>query len=340
MPLANPISKETFDEFENMILVEGDPDNPKTQALQDKLDALSSASRGFIKFLEKDRLRQEGEKLRLKEKAEKLRDENHELQERITHLDRQIRYGGYKRTQAADDKLAKWQAAIDRNKLEINRLVKEASQGVHGFDGMVMQAIREAPSNLVPVEHDPISSSAAGAVEFNKLIGQIDAKRAQKFAFANAPAALDEKFPRSDALIDKIADKGKPNVAPLDRRFRKKFDSPYVLEPSTADVAFKLDYYSGAEHGRPIIDMQALFFWLHRDALKAAVRAEIEAHHNAETAVTNAERNAAMAKLDDEMSTLYYEAGAYARHAASQGVAVRFPYGFPALAMVGLKTAT
>jgi len=111
-------------------------------------------------------------------------------------------------------------------------------------------------------------------------------------------------FPLADALasaeraIDRLADKGRVGFGPCYARILG-----ISGRPEGPDLRLPVAFAS-ASGGTTIFDGPAMLAWMFRDQLKAAARAEIEARHKPERALTNVERIQKLDALKAELMDL------------------------------------
>lgn len=163
------------------------------------------------------------------------------------------------------------------------------------------------------------------------LLDAIEARRrrvrelnADQERFEAVPLPSSEAKARARAQIDELAARGAPKVTTLVERRGTEFVFPQT-HSHNRDGSFMS------------IDVQAVLAWLHRDALIAAVEAEIDAIADDENAMTDRQRAEKLAEIAADLLATEHEEARLIEAAAAEGVIISPRKDIAPAAVLGVK---
>jgi hypothetical protein len=226
-------------------------------------------------------------------------------------------------------------ASLDAAKDEIRRLQQEQQaivrpniEALEDWIARLDHSAKFVPARVPPVK---ISKSETVAGALGKVLG--DQKRIEALIakIQDAPRTTEEAKQGLRAQIEALAARGRPDVMPL-------FDGDLVNWPRLQVIGggAGLHQYSVVSE---VADTEAVFAWLHRDALVAALDKEVEtARADDADALSAEEQNAQLSQLTAALLVLQHQGEALISQLEGDGIPVKRTCTLPEV-LLGIEPA-
>ena len=309
----------------------GDPDEPNTQALQAVIDALTPSAIETVINMRRRNDRIEDARENNRRRRDILQAEKDEITLQLAQLKRAVRAS--RRTDETDAEEAKLAARIEKKKTQIAKTWNDSTSLISAPLSNVLEGLRLLKGPFADaVVKTFVRDGLTSIDELKATDADIDATLAELNAAKQTPRPVAEMKAQAAREIEAKASKAKPSVDAL-YNFRTRGLSD---KEAWGTLTFPLSYELGALASKPIIDTEAMFFWLHKDELIKWAHAEIGAHPRASESMTAAERAAKLKVIEGDLLNLYYRYGAFAAMAEAEGKQFAYRNDVPVTALLGV----